>query len=154
MAYTLETFATAAHDILTADPGPAGRDRLRALVEDVLKDDAFIARYLGDDVPERFTTHTDAGLHVMARDEDGERLAERGIVYAPDYVVNAGGIINVAAEHLGWAESEVARRVDATAERLAQVLAHAAALGVANNLAADALARESVAASAAARLAA
>jgi len=62
MAYTLETFATAAHDILTADPGPAGRDRLRALVEDVLKDDAFIARYLGDDVPERKILYTDPQL--------------------------------------------------------------------------------------------
>lgn len=95
-----------------------------------------------------------AANNQLARDEDGDRLAERGIVYAPDYVVNAGGIINVAAEHLGWAETEVACRVDATAQRLAQVLAHAAKLGVANNLAADALARESVAASAAARLAA
>ena len=36
MAHTLESFAAAAHDILTADPGPAGRERLRALVEEVL----------------------------------------------------------------------------------------------------------------------
>jgi predicted metal-dependent enzyme (double-stranded beta helix superfamily) len=62
MAYTLETFAAAAHDILTADPGPAGRERLRALVEDVLKDDAFIARHLGDDVPERKILYTDPQL--------------------------------------------------------------------------------------------
>jgi predicted metal-dependent enzyme (double-stranded beta helix superfamily) len=62
MAYTLEAFATAAHDILTADPGPAGRERLRALVEDVLKDDAFITRYLDDDMPERKILYTDPQL--------------------------------------------------------------------------------------------
>jgi predicted metal-dependent enzyme (double-stranded beta helix superfamily) len=62
MAHTLESFAAAAHDILTADPGPAGRERLRALVEDVLKDDAFIARHLGDDVPERKILYTDPQL--------------------------------------------------------------------------------------------
>ena len=62
MAYTLESFATAAHDILTADPGPAGRERLRALVEDVLKDEAFVTRHLGDDVPERKILYTDPQL--------------------------------------------------------------------------------------------
>ena len=62
MAYTLESFATAAHDILTADPGPAGRARLRALVEDVLKDEAFVTRHLGDDVPERKILYTDPQL--------------------------------------------------------------------------------------------
>jgi predicted metal-dependent enzyme (double-stranded beta helix superfamily) len=62
MAYTLETFAAAAHDILTADPGPAGREKVRALVEDVLKDDAFIARHLGDGVPERKILYTDPQL--------------------------------------------------------------------------------------------
>ena len=62
MGYTLESFAAAAHDILAADPGPAGRERLRILVEDVLKDDAFIARHLGDDVPERKVLYTDPQL--------------------------------------------------------------------------------------------
>ncbi|HUM14235.1 MAG TPA: hypothetical protein VL086_00970 [Candidatus Nitrosotalea sp.] len=62
MAYTLETFAKAAHDILTADPGPRGREKVRALVEEVLKDDAFIARHLGDDVPERKILYTDPQL--------------------------------------------------------------------------------------------
>ncbi|MGF1549490.1 MAG: Leu/Phe/Val dehydrogenase [Sphingomonadaceae bacterium] len=37
----------------------------------------------------------------LATPADGERLAARDILYAPDYVINAGGIINVASEHLG-----------------------------------------------------
>ena len=45
----------------------------------------------------------------LLSDEDGEDLHRRGILYAPDYVVNAGGIINVSAE-VGMAyNAEVAR---------------------------------------------
>jgi leucine dehydrogenase len=85
-----------------------------------------------------------AANNQLVAEADGVRLAERGVLYAPDCVVNAGGIINVAAEHLGWDNAEVVRRVDGTAERLARVLARADQLGVAPNLAADSLARERV----------
>ena len=37
----------------------------------------------------------------LATPADGDRLQSRGILYAPDYVINAGGIINVALEYLG-----------------------------------------------------
>ena len=53
MPHTLESFATAAHDILAAENNAAGREKVRALLEDVLKDDVFVARHLTDDVPER-----------------------------------------------------------------------------------------------------
>jgi leucine dehydrogenase len=36
----------------------------------------------------------------LARPEHGAKLAARGILYAPDYVINAGGIISVATEYL------------------------------------------------------
>ncbi|KWV95514.1 Glu/Leu/Phe/Val dehydrogenase [Erythrobacter sp. AP23] len=85
-----------------------------------------------------------AANNQLVTEKDGVRLAERGILYAPDCVVNAGGIINVAAEHLGWDNQEVVRRVDGTAERLARVLARAEQSGQAPNLAADSLARERV----------
>lgn len=51
----------------------------------------------------------------LARHEDARFLLERGILYAPDYVINAGGLINVAAElkpggyHREAAMAEVAR---------------------------------------------
>lgn len=38
----------------------------------------------------------------------GRMLIERGIVYAPDFVINAGGLINVYAEHLGSYKREIA----------------------------------------------
>ncbi len=43
----------------------------------------------------------------LARDpEDAELLADRGILYAPDYVVNSGGVISVAQEVAGWSYDE------------------------------------------------
>jgi leucine dehydrogenase len=95
-----------------------------------------------------------AANNQLAEAEDGARLADRGVLYAPDYVVNAGGIINVAAEYLGWSQEEAARRVDQTAERLARVLDYADRAGRAPNEAADRLAREVMAEGATARRAA
>ena len=58
----------------------------------------------------------------LAVPEDGRRLHERGILYAPDYVINAGGIINVGLEYLGQGdEAEVKARIARIPERLAEV---------------------------------
>lgn len=95
-----------------------------------------------------------AANNQLSEPEDGARLAARGILYAPDYVVNAGGIINVAAEYLGWTGDAVATRVDATPARLAGVLDHAAAAGITPQAAADMLARQIIASRGAARRAA
>ena len=53
MGHTLDQLAAKMHDILAAEPGPAGREKVRALVQEVLTDEAFVAKHLGDDVPER-----------------------------------------------------------------------------------------------------
>jgi leucine dehydrogenase len=53
----------------------------------------------------------------LSTPQDGRRLLSRGVTYAPDYVVNAGGIINVMAEYLGEAESSVESRVRAIGPR-------------------------------------
>ncbi|WP_374942838.1 Glu/Leu/Phe/Val dehydrogenase [Sphingomonas sp.] len=58
----------------------------------------------------------------LATREDGRRIHERGIVYAPDYVINAGGIINVGLEYLGLGdEAEVNARIDRIPARLDEV---------------------------------
>ena len=62
MAYTLEQFASTCRAILEADPGPDGRKKVCAVVQDVLKDKAFVARHLGDDVPERKVLYEDPTL--------------------------------------------------------------------------------------------
>lgn len=83
-----------------------------------------------------------AANNQLASAEVGELLAKRGVLYAPDYVVNAGGIINVAAEYLGWREAVVPSRVDGVATRLGEVLDLAEAERVSPARAAALLARE------------
>ena len=62
MAHTLEECSAACHRTLKDDPGPAGRTKVCALVQDVLKDEAFVARHLGDDLPERKILYEDPDL--------------------------------------------------------------------------------------------
>ena len=58
----------------------------------------------------------------LATPEDGERLHARGILYAPDYVINAGGIINVCTEYLGDGDATlVRRRIEGIPLRLEQI---------------------------------
>ncbi len=58
----------------------------------------------------------------LATPADGARLHARGILYAPDYVINAGGIINVSLEYLGNGDrAEVDARVAKIPDRLVEV---------------------------------
>lgn len=86
-----------------------------------------------------------AANNVLAAPDAGDLLARRRVLYAPDYVVNAGGIINVAAEHLGWTSAEAARRVEDTPRRLAAVLDFADGKDLPSHRAADMLARQRIA---------
>ncbi|WP_260597781.1 Glu/Leu/Phe/Val family dehydrogenase [Sphingomonas endolithica] len=69
-------------------------------------------------------------------------LADRGILYAPDFAVNAGGIINVAAEYFGWSPAAAAERVEQTPMRLNRVFALAEQQGLSTHDAAEALAQQ------------
>jgi leucine dehydrogenase len=57
-----------------------------------------------------------AANNQLAEDRHGDILHERGIVYAPDYVINAGGLINVGAEVYGytleWAREKASQIYD------------------------------------------
>ena len=58
----------------------------------------------------------------LATQQDGERLHARGILYAPDYVINAGGIINVCTEYLGDGDAGLVRqRIEGIPVRLEQI---------------------------------
>jgi leucine dehydrogenase len=82
-----------------------------------------------------------AANNQLADDRIAEALAERKILWAPDFVVNAGGIINIA-EELDRYEPAVARRqVRAIADTLRQIFAEADAAGVTPLSAAMELAR-------------
>jgi leucine dehydrogenase len=87
-----------------------------------------------------------AANNQLATEADGQRLVERGITYAPDYVVNAGGIINVSAEYLGEAADVVEARVRAIAPRLLHVLETAKSENLTPHQTADRIVREKLAA--------
>ena len=72
--------------------------------------------------------------------EDAERFSEHGILYAPDYVVNAGGIIHLASlEMLGEDEAQKDERVRAIADTLAAVFRAADIEGISTGAAAERL---------------
>ena len=62
MAHTLESFARKCHDLLKADPGPAGRDKVVEELEEALEDESFIAGTVGPNFS--------AGREVLYKDDE------------------------------------------------------------------------------------
>jgi len=81
----------------------------------------------------------------LATDTDGQLLRERGILYAPDFVVNAGGIINIAAEHGGYSVAKAGEMVDRIKVNLTEVLEEADRLETDTHTAAEHVADERIA---------
>jgi leucine dehydrogenase len=78
----------------------------------------------------------------LAVPDDGDRLVARGILYAPDYVINAGGIINVALGYLGSEDSAaVSARIAKIPERLQLIWDQSSASGENPSKAADRMAQ-------------
>jgi len=79
----------------------------------------------------------------LAAPDAADLLQERGILYAPDYVINAGGAIAIVGlEQLGWSSSEVDAALAGIGDTLRQVYERADALGISTAAAADVLAEE------------
>jgi leucine dehydrogenase len=87
-----------------------------------------------------------AANNQLARDEHGAALKARGILYAPDYVINGGGIIRVAGQIFEWSDAEVERRVLAIADTLTQIFKRADSENKPTNVIADRIAEERMAA--------
>lgn len=122
-------------------------DRIHAAKADLFSPCALGAGLNAETVPELGAPIIcGAANNQLATDEDGARLAARGITYAPDYVVNAGGIINVSAEYLGESEAAVRARVEAIAPRVVRVIEQAKAEGILPHQAADKIVRDKLAA--------
>jgi leucine dehydrogenase len=65
----------------------------------------------------------------LATGPEGRMLADRGILYAPDYVINAGGIINVLRHIDKAGDDEINARIDAIPNRLEAIWDESAATG-------------------------
>jgi leucine dehydrogenase len=79
---------------------------------------------------------------------DAAAIATRGILYAPDFVVNAGGIINIAAEHGGYSVEKAATMVDRIYDNLREVFETADDHGIGTEAAAERIADTRIAAAA------
>ena len=78
----------------------------------------------------------------LATPEDGPRLHARGILYTPDYVINAGGIINVCTEYLRDGDASLVRkRIEGIPDRLEQIWSESADTGRDPASVADAMAQ-------------
>lgn len=94
----------------------------------------------------RATVVAGAANNQLATEADGARLADRGILYAPDYVINAGGVISVAREYLGQATDAAVRdEVKRIPRRLDGIFDEADASSQPTNIVADNLAKRIVA---------
>jgi leucine dehydrogenase len=96
-----------------------------------------------------------AANNQLACDDDGQRLFEAGVLYAPDYVINAGGIISAGLEYLGETDLQaVSARVAGIAGTLEGIFERSRETGIATHRIADAMARERLARGAARRFSA
>ncbi len=88
-----------------------------------------------------------AANNQLSTEDDGSRLSKRNILYAPDYVINAGGIINVSHEYHGnSSDHRVRADIDKIPERLQAIFAAASETGRPTNELADEMARRLIAA--------
>ena len=75
----------------------------------------------------------------------GPLLQERGIVYAPDFLINAGGIINVYAEIEGYGREQIKSKTENIYNTTLDILNKAKATGMTTNAAAMSIAEERIA---------
>jgi leucine dehydrogenase len=113
------------------DGTTVGPDRIMTLEADVLSPNALGAILDADSIAALNVPIVAGGANnQMATRDDGDRVQARGILYAPDYVINAGGIINVSSEYLGDADQAmVRRRIEAIPGRLEEIWRESADTG-------------------------
>ena len=118
-------------------------DEILGLEADVLSPCALGAIFTEETISQLKVPIVAGGANnQLATPQDGERLHARGILYAPDYVINAGGIINVCTEYLGDGDATlVRRRIEGIPVRLEQIWSEGAETGRDPAAVADAMAQ-------------
>jgi leucine dehydrogenase len=93
------------------DAEPVEPEAIYSVQADVYAPCALGATINDDTVPQlRVAIVAGAANNVLAEPRHGDVLHDRGVLYAPDYVINAGGLINVYGELKGWSGEQAMRK--------------------------------------------
>jgi len=92
----------------------------------------------------KFKVVAGAANNQLANDEAGDELERRGILYAPDYAVNAGGLMNVSIEFEGYSEQRAYRMTRAIYYNLKRIFEIAERDGIPTYKASDRMAEERI----------
>lgn len=139
-------------------------ERVKSVVEDTgakavspdeiydVKADIYAPCALGatinDDTLKRLKVEVIAGgaNNQLAEERHGDQVREQGLLYAPDYVINGGGLINVYGERHGWDKDRAKRKAGEIYQAILKVFQIAERDGIPSYQAADRLAEERIAA--------
>jgi len=77
MKRTLDQFAAECKQALISEPGPAGREKVAGILQEVLEDQEFVDTYVGEGTPERKVLYEDAdlGFTILAHGYEGARTS-------------------------------------------------------------------------------
>lgn len=154
----VERLAAAGARVAWSDPSPAAAERWRGRPELTALDPAScleapadllvpcaLGRVLSRESIPRLSCRAVVGAanDQLAEPADGGRLRDRGILYAPDFVVNAGGAVAITGmEAMGWPTARARREVLRIGETLSRVFALADREGITTEAAARRLAEQ------------
>ncbi len=126
---------------------PVEPDEILSISCDILAPCALGAVVNDETLPEfRCSIIAGSANNILLEPHHGEALAEYDILYAPDYVINTGGLINVADELEGYNERRATKRVMRIYDSVKKIITIAKRDHVPTNVAADILALERIAA--------
>lgn len=139
------------------DPAKVGRTIEELGAESVAPDQIYnveaqvfapcaLGAVVNDETIPQFSFEIIAGgaNNQLAEERHGGELERRGILYAPDYVINAGGLINVYGELNGWSPDRAKRKAGEIHDTLDQLFELAREQGIPTHEAADRLAERRI----------
>lgn len=83
-----------------------------------------------------------AANNQLAKESFGQLLTDKGIVYAPDYVINAGGIIDIYHQSIDSSDRELREHIEKISNTLLEIYHRAQSQGIATNIVANEIAEE------------
>jgi leucine dehydrogenase len=124
---------------------PVGTDEIYTAQADVFAPCALGAIINDRTIPQlKVQIVAGAANNQLLEERHGEELEDRDILYAPDYVANAGGVINVYSELAGWTSARSFRKADEIYDTVLRVFAIAKEEKIPTYLAADRLAEQRI----------